>query len=207
MKELDVRQALHNTDVFRQTREDPTGLIVNELGVMEGKYRVDVAVVTNILHGYEIKSFSDNLDRLPSQQLSYNKVFDKITLVAHEKHVAEAMKIVPQWWGLIVASQVGEETRLEEIWPARQNYAIDPYAVAQLLWREEALKYLTAAGLDRGVRTKARKHLWRRLADEVPLETLREMVREALKSRTEWLVTRNRRRRRRKSRRPRKRQA
>jgi hypothetical protein len=57
MREIDVRRALYKSEIRRIVESDPTSLVVDELGVMEGKYRVDVAVINGRLHGYEIKSF------------------------------------------------------------------------------------------------------------------------------------------------------
>ena len=73
---------------------------MDEFAILEGSGRIDVAVVNSKLHGYEIKSAVDTLERLPSQQESYSKVFDRITLVADERHIPEAVKILPPWWGL-----------------------------------------------------------------------------------------------------------
>ena len=90
MKEEDVRDALHT--YLRDNLKDKyfTSLIIDELGVLEGSFRVDMAVIhKEELHGFEIKSASDNLKRLPSQQENYCKVFDRMTLVCDQKHVAE----------------------------------------------------------------------------------------------------------------------
>jgi hypothetical protein len=51
------------------------------------------------------------------------------------------------------------------------------------LWRDEAIRTLAEFGLDRGVRTKRRRLIWRRLADLLALDDLRRAVRAALKVR------------------------
>lgn len=186
MKELDVRLALYNHEIRSILAENPTSLVVDELGLMEGAFRVDLAVINSRLYGYEIKSYSDNLDRLPSQQLTYNKIFDRMTLVADERHVSKAVQLVPQWWGLISARTEAGQTILNEIWPSRQNLAVDPYALAQLLWRDEALDALRQRGLDRGVRTKPRKVIWQALAACFTLEEIRTVIRKKLAARRGW---------------------
>jgi hypothetical protein len=188
MRELDVRQALHKTEIKRLLELDPTSLVVDELGVLEGKYRIDLAVINDSLHGYEIKSASDNLDRLPSQQESYSKIFDRMTLVADERHVAQALKIIPPWWGLIAVSVREGQTHLNEIWPSRQNRAVDPHALCQLLWRAEALKLLADMGLAGGVRTKSRKLMWRLLVAVLEAKELRAAVSQTIRARTMWRV-------------------
>ncbi len=186
MREIDVRESFFKTEIARIERDTPGSLVVNELGILEGKYRVDVAVVNGLLHGYEIKSASDNLERLPGQQDNYGKVFDKMTLVADVRHVVAAVKLVPRWWGLIAVSSHEGAPVLEEIWPARQNFHVDAYALCQLLWREEALAILASHGLDRGLRTKPRKALWEALSRQLEINQLRAVVRRMLKSRKDW---------------------
>lgn len=186
LKDSDIRLALHATEIRRICDESPDSRVVDELGLMEGSYRIDVAVVNGKLHGYEIKSAADNLDRLPTQQASYNKIFDKLTLVVDACHMESALNLVPQCWGLIVAQNVYGKAELNEIWPPRQNYAIDPYCLSQLLWRDEAWEILKQRKIGRGLWDKPRKVLWRTLAANVPIEDLKEIVRHTLKNRQGW---------------------
>ena len=186
MRELDVRIALYNHEIRDILAQNPSSLVVDELGLLQGSFRVDLAVINSRLHGYEIKSRSDNLDRLPSQQSTYNKIFDKMTLVADERHVEKAVKIIPQWWWLISSSTVNGITVLNEIWPSRQNLEVDGYSLAQLLWREEALSALRERGLDRGVRTKPRKIVWRMLASCLTVDEIRVVIRRKFAARKDW---------------------
>lgn len=186
MRELEVRQALHKTEVRRILDREPASLVVDELGLFEGKYRIDVAVINEKLHGYEIKSRMDNLDRLPTQQESFSRIFDRMTLVADEKHVAKAVTIVPPWWGLIAVSFKDGAPYLNEIWPSRQNLNVEPHALCQLLWREEALQLLRDIGLASGVRTKSRKLMWKLLAKVLEPDELKQAVHRILKARQGW---------------------
>jgi hypothetical protein len=186
LKDADIRQALHRSYVKRMVEAEPMSLVVDELGLMEGKYRIDVAVVGGKMHGFEIKSGADRLDRLPAQQESFGKVFDCLNLVVDESHVEAAVKIVPPCWGLIVASVKDGSTHLDEIWPSRQNYDIDPYVLSQLLWRDEALSVLRQRRLALGMWKKPRKALWRKLASELDIDDLRQVVRQTLKHRRGW---------------------
>jgi len=186
MREQDVREALYLTEVRRLLDRKPLSLVVDELGVMEGKYRIDLAVINDRLHGFEIKSASDNLLRLQAQQESYSKIFDRMTLVADECHVADALKIIPDWWGLIAVSMREGKPYLNEIWPSRQNLAVDPLSLSQLLWRQEALDILEDLGLAAGVRKKSRKLMWKLLAACLTLDELRHRVSATLRKRTSW---------------------
>ena len=158
-------------------------VLLDELGLCQGDVRVDVAAVNGELSGFEIKSPADSLTRWPKQRRVYSKVVDRAWLVAPEKalHKADA----PDWWGLIRIVETPHQLGLRVVRDAGVNPKLDPYSVARLLWRDEALAALAAFGLDRGVRTKRRTVVWRRLADQLPLDDLRRAVRAALTVRPE----------------------
>ena len=186
MGEADVRAAVHDVLVTRLFYDDPTTRVVDELVLEQGKHRVDVAAINGELHAFEIKSANDTLDRLAEQQSSYNKVFDRITLVVDERHVEQAVKLVQPWWGLVAVGCRDGAPTLNEIWTARRHFGQDAYALCQLLWREEALSILESNRLARGVRAQNRKRIWQRLAEEMPLEKLKVFVRQKLKYRRDW---------------------
>lgn len=187
MRDADIRKVLHEVEIKRLISEDKTSRVIDEMGLMEGAFRVDVAVINGRMHGYEIKSALDTLERLPSQQACYNKIFDRLTLVVDERHAKEAVKIVPQCWGLIVASTKEGRPHIDEIWAAMQNYKVDVYTLCQLLWREEALAILRAKGMAGGGIWKGkRKAMWKRLASSIEPEELKYLVRETLKHRVGW---------------------
>lgn len=77
---------------------DPDTLVVDELGVLHGAVRIDTVVINGILHGYELKSDKDTLERLPEQTKVYSSVFDRLTLVVGYRHAYEAIKNMPEWW-------------------------------------------------------------------------------------------------------------
>ena len=155
-------------------------LILNELGLRQGDTRVDVAVINGELSGYEIKSAADTLERLPHQQELYSQVLDRAWLVSTPERIATLERDLPAWWGLIAAT--GEpDVSLEVIRLASLNKDPDPVAIAQLLWRDEALGLLSVIGADKGVTSKPRRVLWERLALVYQLDDLRTAVRTALK--------------------------
>lgn len=187
MKEHDVRKLLYQTELRRIRTEQPASRIVNELVLLRGLVRVDVAVINDSLHGYEIKSASDNLDRLPAQQAAYRKVFDRMTLVADEKHVPEAVKLVPPCWGLIAVGERDGKAYANQIWPAIRSRELDSLALAQLLWRDEAIELIDYFGLARGLRDKPRKVLWQALAKNLTTDQLKVFVCFKLRTRKDWL--------------------
>ncbi len=186
MREHDVLSLLYQTEIQKILNEKPGTRIVEELVLLRGKARVDVAAINDSLHGFEIKSAADNLDRLSAQQAAYRKVFDRMTLVADERHVEHAVKLLPNCWGLIAVGTKDGKPYANEIWPPMLNGDLDRSALAQLLWREEAIELLEFFGLARGMRDKPRKTLWKTLARELSTEELRAFVCYKLRTRTQW---------------------
>ncbi len=156
-------------------------IVLDELGLCQGDVRIDVASVNGELSGYEIKSPADTLARWPKQRRVYSKVVDRAWLVATEKTLESAK--APAWWGLIRIVQTPNQLGLRVVRAAQLNPSPDPYSIARLLWRDEAIEALADLGLARGVRTKRRAIAWRRLAESAPLDHLRAAVRSALKVR------------------------
>lgn len=185
MRDRDIRSALHSTEL-RPFAEDGHSLVLDEMGICAGDFRVDIAVVNGALHGYEIKSDRDTLGRLPAQADAYSRVFDTMTLVVGAAHAVRAIEIVPAWWSILLASPVVDGASLECIRPGGVNPGQDPHAVAQLLWREEAVALLRARGFPPRSLRGSRKLMWRTLADLLPLQELAAEVRQILKLRQGW---------------------
>ena len=186
MHDREVRDALHRK-VLKEHHGDTDTLVLDELGLRHGTCRVDIAVVNGYLHGYEIKSDADTLERLPGQVSVYSAVLDRATLVVGEKHVQKAKTFLPQWWGIKVAV-AGPRGGIEfdTVQPFKTNPAIDPVALAELLWRAEAAEILRGIGTAEPFLRKPRAALYRHLAEVVELKDLRDSVRKALKSRAGW---------------------
>jgi hypothetical protein len=189
MRDIDIRQKLRDDE--RLHSGEPDTRVVEELGLCKGIARVDIAVVNGSIHGYEIKSERDTLARLPGQIDIYNRALDFVTIVTSPTHVEKIDKLVPSWWGIWIAIEDDKEFGLEITREPCPNPNIIPFAIAQLLWRDEALQALADWGLATGLRSKPREELWRRLASEVPLKDLGNIVRGYLKRRRpDWLPAR-----------------
>lgn len=163
-------------------------MIVEELGITHGAARIDIAIINGEIHGYELKSDLDTLDRLPEQMRIYNSVLDKVTLVVGKKHLFEAINIVPEWWGIIIAKIANSSKKIAfyEIREADENPCQDKVAIASLLWREEALKILEEINQAKGVRSKPRKFIYERLVEVLDGPILRDTVRTHLCTRVNW---------------------
>lgn len=185
VREADIRTALR-WYLSSEHAEEPDTLIVDELALCQSEARIDVAAINGRLHGYEIKSADDDLARLPHQVQVYNQVLDTVSIVLTARHKDEARQIAPRCWGIIEATYSNGQVRLRRRRKSRQNRKIKPYALAQLLWRPEALAVLEEAGLAGGLRRKPRKVLWQALADSLPFDRLHLTVLQQLKARGDW---------------------
>ncbi|UYZ63816.1 sce7726 family protein [Hymenobacter weizhouensis] len=155
------------------------GVYVDELPT--GTTRADVVHITEqFMHGYEVKGDGDTLLRVAAQLPCYTEAYDFVTFVVTEKHVERLLLLLPEWVGVLVASQEG--LRLHR--PALYNATVERAAVAGLLLLEEIKQFLMASGL-RGVSTLRRRevlHLLRH-TQLVPLSRLAQFVRERLTAR------------------------
>jgi hypothetical protein len=188
MRDADVRRVLRDQLTATHGADEGT-LLVEELGLCRGSVRADLAVVNGILKGYEIKSERDTLARLGSQASVYSQVFDTVTLVVADRHLAAAEMLVPPWWGIVVASC--QETSYVKLTVFREevlNADVNAHVLVQLLWRDEVLALLGDLIPLKSFRSKPRSHLWQCLADAASLSTLKDAVRECLKSRIGWRV-------------------
>lgn len=184
--DLIIRSALKEILENRHAKDEKVR-IIEELGVQHGTARVDIAVVNGIMHGYEIKSDQDTLQRLPEQIDIFNSVFDKMTLVVGKKHLHEAINIVPDWWGIIVAKiNTNSPVIFNLIREGELNQGQDSVSVARLLWRQEALNILREKGEAKGFYSKPRDSIYEKLALVLDQKTLREKVRETIFFRTDW---------------------
>jgi len=184
MHDVDVRIAVRNRLEAIHCGHSDT-LLVDELG-LRGQVRVDIAVINGSLSGFELKSASDNLRRLPVQARVYSEVLDFSTLVVAENHFAHSLEIVPEWWGIIVAHWENKQVVLKEERHALRNPRVDILAMVELLWRDEALQLLELHGKANGYRSKSRAILWKRLTETLDSEILADHIREIIRARKDW---------------------
>jgi hypothetical protein len=185
-----IRKALHallDKELVRYRQRGYRAEIIEELGVHHGTARIDIALINGTMHGYEIKSDRDTLGRLPEQMDEFNTVFDKLTLVVGRRHLYQAMHIVPDWWGVVVA-KFDSNNRLvfQTIRKPDNNKEQVGVSIAGLLWRKEALQILKERNEADGLLSKPRKIIYARLADILDVETLKKTVSTLLVSREHW---------------------
>jgi hypothetical protein len=185
MKDSDIR-GVFLFELSQKYKGDPNTMIIEELGLCQGEARVDIAVVNGSIQGYEIKSNQDTLKRLSGQATVYSRVLDSVTLIVGNNHLYEALKIIPKWWGVIEARKKKGSIGLHKLRTCGKNPDLDPEAIIQLIWKDEALGVLRKMGLDKGYVSKSKWVVWERIMEELSLNELREEVRNTLKLRGNW---------------------
>lgn len=183
-----IRTHLKESLAIRNSEGEDT-LIIEELGLRHGAARIDIAVVDSDLHGFEIKSDCDNLERLPYQIEIYNAVFDRVTLVTGHRLLNKAMATIPYWWGIKLAeiNDLGA-VHLADIRIPQNNPSRDILAVTKLLWKNEALSLLKEISAADGLQCKRRAIIYQQLATRADPAWLCFRIRQQLRSRTDWRV-------------------
>jgi len=165
----------------------PDTCIIEELGLLHGSCRADLAVVNGTMHGYELKSDLDTLHRLPEQVIAYTLVFDFVTLVVGERHLRHAIEVIPDWWGVRVVRRDRGKLLFRDLRLAMANVSPDPLSTVRLLWKQEALNVLAEIrGASVGARSRPREQIYSELVAIAECGYLRGAVRRCLKSRRGW---------------------
>ena len=161
--------------------------VVEELALLRGESRADIASISSRFDGFEIKSRHDSLARLPRQRAIYNRVFDRMTLVEYPHHLKCARRMIPSWWGIWIARSECGVVDISELRAPKENPQVDVEALVQLFWKEEILNIFRSREEGGGaLQNRTRRDLCQRLVDEVPHSELRRTVRETLGRRENW---------------------
>lgn len=182
----DIRAALHGKKL-KSHRGAPDTLVVDELGLAHAAVRVDIAVINGCIHGFEIKSSVDTLERLPNQLDHYRRCLGKLTLVCAPKHTKRAMKLLPDWCGLIEAEKGPRGgVSFETVRLCRSNPEIDPVQLAHLLWRGEVASLLASVGASAKELRAPRKQLYASLAKVMTVGQITAAIRNSMMQRAAW---------------------
>jgi hypothetical protein len=165
----------------------PNTLIIDELGLVHAKSRIDVAVINGCIHGYEIKSAKDSLERLVPQLDIYSQALQKLTFVTAPRHVGKVLTTAPNWCGVIEAMQGPRGgIRLDVIRRSGMNPDINPVMMAHLLWRTEVIDLLCRAGFAQKDLRRPRRQLYEMLCEALTVPELTRSIRTFMAQRQEW---------------------
>jgi len=180
--DADIRPILRARLMATHAHETDT-VIIEELGVCRGQVRIDLAVVNGLFHGFEIKSDRDSLRRLNGQVEFYGRVLDRATLVVGDRHLTEALDVIPRWWGVLRLHPRSNGPWFKTVRRGRMNPGKDPRSLVELLWLNDAISLLEQRNAARGVRGKPRRLVWDRVCERFDVNEIAAAVRFHLKAR------------------------
>lgn len=140
--------------------------VLQELHVHNGKAIADVVTLHSEAHCYEIKGATDRIERITAQGSYYSAAFRRVTLVTTECNLRRALKLVPQFWGIMVAITNGAAVRFRHVRAAKLNLNFQKRLAAMTLWKSEMLELVSIPGAERKPR---------RLLAQLIAETRREL--------------------------------
>lgn len=181
-----IREALVRKRL-RPFRQDMDSLVLQELGLAHARVRVDVAVLNGVLHGYEIKSDRDNLNRLEIQLEIYQQALQKLTFVVAERHASSVIDIAPNWCGVLVVWRgprggLHFDVRRQ----SSRNPEVNRFIMAHLLWRDEVQSILASRGAPKSTLRMARAKLYEHLVADVSESELVVLIKSAMEQRKAW---------------------
>ncbi|MDD1136724.1 sce7726 family protein [Pseudomonas sp. TNT2022 ID233] len=141
---------------LRNAHPQPKALI-EELRVHNGNAIADVVAVHREAHCYEIKGDGDKIERIAQQGFYYDLAFRKVTLVTTTKHVAKAIKIAPNHWGILEAKyNPAGKVIFKPIRQVQKSAAFDKQIALLTLWRNELFDI--ASEIEEKVQTKINRN-------------------------------------------------
>lgn len=178
LRDRDIRPALKE----RLLRQSPKA-IIDELRIDDGRAIADVVALFSEAHCYEIKGSTDKVERLKTQGPYFCQSFRKITLVTTENHIERAVGIVPEYWGLLVASspdkveEVGR-LRLKCVRKAQINPNFCKTTALLTLWKKELVTMIE--GEDPSAHRRNRTFLAREISSKISKNLLSKNITELL---------------------------
>ena len=168
--------------LVNSTPTRPDTVVIDEMGIRQGKTRIDVAVINGQLHGYEIKSERDNLRRLTTQATTYGMVFDRMTLVCGDRHLLGATEIVPVWWEILKFEYVEGCLAFQRVREGMSNPRKNARALAEFLWLKDAMALVGLRNSLRGLRGRPKAVFWGKVCELFSTEEIADAVRTHLKA-------------------------
>ncbi|MBC1565908.1 sce7726 family protein [Listeria booriae] len=132
---------LYDIDIRNEVKKRLNGYkdcaILEEVKTSSGHAIADVVAVNGHINAYEIKSDKDSLTRLSGQVKQYDENFERNIIVVGEKYEKSIDSKVPDYWGIIVASNYNGKVRLSYKRQAKLNPNISFFAFLDHLSAKE----------------------------------------------------------------------
>lgn len=187
IKDYQIRK--RKIDILNRKYDGTSYRIIEEFVISDGLARADIAVVNGHLHGYEIKSDLDTLERLENQVIQYDSTFEKNTIIVGKKFKDSIQDYVPNHWGIELAyeNKFGNVT-ISTIRKSRKNPNINRNAIYSFLWNAELRSLLNGKKV-KGISSLKKKFLCELIDTCVEDKELLSFARMTLKTRDDWRLS------------------
>lgn len=139
MQNLDDKNIRASLIIRLSTFSKAPKAIIEELRVHNGNAIADVVTVHTYAHCYEIKGDNDNVYRILKQSQYYDLVFKKITLVTTSKQIEKALRLAPEYWGIMCAHESEGKVKISYVRPAKSNPNFNKRLALLTLWKPELI--------------------------------------------------------------------
>jgi len=128
-----------NLKRFLTLRQPAPKIVFEEFGVNNGRAIADVVALYKYAHCFEIKSDKDKLQRVLDQSRFFDQTFSKLTLVTTNKFAEKAIKLLPSYWGILVASSNNNGITFKYLKGANFNPVWNSKKSLLSLWKSEII--------------------------------------------------------------------
>jgi hypothetical protein len=139
MPKLDDKEIRESLIIRLSTLSKAPKAILEEVRVHNGNAIADVVTVHTYAHCYEIKGDNDNVHRILKQSLFYNLVFKKITLVTTTNQIEKALRLAPEYWGIMCAHESKGKVKINYVRSAKSNPNFNKSLALLTLWKPELI--------------------------------------------------------------------
>ena len=139
--------------------------------------RADLVILNEAIHGFEVKSASDNFKRLPKQVKDYDSVLDYNTLVTRPSMIEEGLKRVPAHWGVIEISHEGVITQVRE--PQHHSRRTSKN-LAWMFWLEELRSFTKLRSMTASLRKLPKYRACSEISKQAGVEDIASHLRACL---------------------------
>lgn len=179
MTEIEIRNALQ--DRLAASSTGAGAAFIAELFVDGFKRRVDLVMANGKLSAFEIKSDRDSLDRLEGQLQSYLRVFEQVSVVCAERHLAGVLAKAPAEVGVL---RIASNGSIRSVRPALTLQGHTAREWASFLPVDELRSLLRS----QGKQVSGSRDLLLLRADAINVRKIREFVLEYFKRRDERIA-------------------
>ena len=171
----DAGNPLSDAEIRGAVRVATSGadICLEEVECWRGYARADfVCLTAGVVSIIEIKSDRDSLHRFGEQSRVYSSIAERVTLVVGWNLAARALRLVPNWWDVVLAEREGlSEVRLIQIRDGAPNPDSNAVGLIAMLPAVEVRRLAGALGV---VSSGARADVVQRLAaSHVPEQDVR----------------------------------